>query len=94
MYKIAASCCQVGFWCGAIPFNCCQSVSFDLTNANGGKIQTIQKKGAGALANFLTDANNFYIDFSNNMDWKQRALLCSSLLMIDMMLFSRQKSIA
>lgn len=89
-YSMFGDCCQKGFWFRGIPADECQNVSFDLINANGQVIQQIKKKGAGALANWLTDAENYFIEFQPYMDWKQRALLTASLLMMDFMLFSRK----
>lgn len=60
-------------------------------DSKGNLVQKFKKKGAGAFANWLTDADNYYIDFNKDMNWKQRALLTGSLLMVDFMLFSQVK---
>ncbi len=70
LYKIIGNCCQAGFWFSDIPANRCQKVTFDLRDAHGRLVQKIKKKGAGVFNNWLTDADNYYIDFNVNMNWR------------------------
>ncbi len=51
-------------------------------------IHTIQKKGQGFVNNLLTDAENYFLYFNQNMDSKNRTLLVATLILMDMMFFS------
>lgn len=88
LYIISGSCCQKGVLCRCIPANDCQKAEFELRDASGNLIEIINKKGRGFAANLLSDADSFYVNFQPYMDWQHRALIMSTLFLIDFMVFS------
>lgn len=92
-YFIKASCCQCGFHCNC-PCEPCERIEFDLwigdKERESGKFVKTGKKNC--IKNMLGDADNFSINFPTGpeTDWKGKALLLASSLMIDFMMFEEK----
>lgn len=81
-YRIDGNCCQLGLCC-ACPCDPCQTVNFNVFNANNEVISTMQKRGAGCVKEMATDADNFALNFPANISVQDKALLMSAVLFLD-----------
>ncbi len=90
VFRINASCCQCGIQCGGWCCTPCETVLFEVFDKNGNKISEIIKKNKDCIKNALTDSDNFGIEFTPEMDWKERSLLLSATLFIDYMMFEEK----
>lgn len=86
VYTITTACCQCALCCNC-PCDDCQLVIFEMKNSSGQVVNKIHKKGKGVLHNMLTDADDFEIRFTSDMDWKVRALLLATIIFIDYRMF-------
>lgn len=86
VYNITTPCCQCAFCCNC-PCDSCQTVTFEMKNKSGEVVNKFQKKGKGLLSNLLSDAVDFNIRFTSDMDWKIRALLLATVIFIDYRMF-------
>jgi len=48
------------------------------------------KKNKNCVKSMLTDADNFGVEFTPSMDWKDRTLLMASCMFIDYMMFEEK----
>ena len=65
-------------------------MKFKVYDANGNVISNIIKKNKNILKSAFTDADNFGVDFTPDMDWEHRTLLMSAALFIDYMMFEEK----
>lgn len=89
-YKIHASCCQCGIQLAGCCCEKCETVKFEVFDASGTMVTTLMKKNKNCLKACLTDMDNFGIEFTSNMDWKDRTLLLMSTMFIDFMMFEER----
>jgi Scramblase len=90
-FFIKASCCQCGFHCNC-PCEPCEKIEFDLWSGDKEKEEPkILKTGKkNCVKNLLGDADNFQTQFPMQATWQDKALLMSSMLMIDFMMFEEK----
>lgn len=89
VYKIQASCFQLAFW-----LNCkceaCTKVEFEIKDAskNDFVIGKMIKQGKSCCGDPLnSDADNFSMEFPRNATWRHKALLVTTAVFIDFMMF-------
>jgi hypothetical protein len=90
IFRIHTECCQCGIWCGGCGCGPCEKVNFKVFDANNIEITMIQKKNKDCFKSIISDADNFGIEFTPQMDWEQRSLLLSAALFIDYMMFEEK----
>nr|XP_054931293.1 phospholipid scramblase 3-like [Dermacentor andersoni] len=67
---------------------CAQDVVFDILTTDGvTKIGAITKVWAGLLQEYFTDADNFAVTFSMDLDVKIKAVLLGAVFLIDFIYF-------
>lgn len=66
---------------------CCDDISFSVLDPDGTEVGLITKKWMGCWKETLTDADNFVLNFGDNMDLRQKVLLIASTFLIDIMYF-------
>lgn len=90
-FFIKASCCQLGFWCKC-PCEACERIEFDLWSGDKEKPEApILKTGTGnCIKNAVGSADYFSVTFPTLATWEDKALLMSSVLMIDFMQFEEK----
>lgn len=72
------------------PCGPCEKVDFEIYDENGKLITWLIKKNKDCLKSALSDADNFGVDFTPDMDWEKRSLLLSTVLFIDYMMFEEK----
>ena len=91
LFRIRAECCQCGLCCsGCGGCGPCEKVDFKVFDKDGKEVSTIQKKNKDCLKSMLTDADNFGVDFTPEMNWVERSLLMCAALFIDYMMFEEK----
>ena len=70
----------------------CKTVSFEVLDSNGNKIADMTKRNPGCFASMITDADNFSIIFPQSATAEDRALLTSSIILLDFMYFEDNSS--
>ncbi len=53
-------------------------------------VTTLMKKNKNCIKSMLTDADNFGVEFTPKMDWKDRSLLLATVMFIDYMIFEEK----
>jgi hypothetical protein len=89
-YEVVGGCCQLGFFC-PMPCEPCQIIDFDIKNANGEKISAMQKRSPGCVQAALTTADQFTLTFPADADPKKKALLVSSVILMDYAYFENKQ---
>jgi len=85
-YIIEGSCLQIGMHCKG-PFECCETIDFDIKTPSGEVISTLQKRSPGCVKAALSDADNFALHFPANASKEDKALLMSAVLFLDFRYF-------
>jgi hypothetical protein len=88
-YKVNGSCCQLGIWCHW-PCEPCQTVDFDVYDAGGEKVGSLQKRTAGCLKSAISDTANFATFFPANATPNDKALLLAAIIMLDFSYFEEK----
>jgi hypothetical protein len=88
-YKIDGSCLQIGMHCKG-PFDCCETIDFDIKSPSEEVISTLQKRSPGCVKAALSDADNFALNFPPNASKEDKALLMSSVLFLDFRYFEEK----
>jgi hypothetical protein len=65
----------------------CGEYSFRILDTTGSEVGSITKKWGGVAIEAMTDADNFHVVFPPQADPRARAILLSSVFLIDMMYF-------
>jgi len=65
----------------------CDDVLFHANDVEGGEVATIAKKWMGCFKETLTDADNFVIDYNQNINLSTKVLVFAATFLIDMMYF-------
>lgn len=91
LYEISASKCTPGFWCEPL-WSSCSPITFDIKDSRkeGTIISKIVKHTLGCGTDWLTNADNYYLDFSSVMSYEERVLLTVGVHEIDMLWFERK----
>lgn len=82
-FKIAGECCQAGIICKGYPCKSCQEVFLNIYDANGNELTPLTKWSKGCLKSAISDADNFSVVFPQNSTPEDKALIFSSVLMLD-----------
>jgi hypothetical protein len=90
IYTVVASCCQLGFFCNA-PCESCQTINFEIKNAGGETVGSLQKQSPGCAKQLLTDADNFSLIFPQNATVQEKSLLLSSVILMDFAYFESKQ---
>jgi len=88
-YKINGSCCQLGLffkW----PCEPCQTIDFDIYNAGGEKVGSLQKRTAGCVKAMVSDTANFATIFPAGATSNDKALLLAANIMLDFTYFEEK----
>ena len=90
-FTIQANCCQCGLVCKG-PCQSRQRVEFKLWSGNMEKFEGMMVKlgKKNTLKNMVSSADNFSISWPQITDWKEKALLLASILLIDFMMFEEK----
>jgi len=59
-------------------------------DSSGKLITSLIKKNKNCIKSMVTDADNFGVEFTPDMDWKDRTLLMVSCIFIDYMMFEEK----
>ena len=91
IFTIQASCCQCGLLCKG-PCQSCQRVEFKLFSGHMEKFEGMMVKlgKANILKNMLSSADNFSMSWPQITDWRHKALLLASILLINFMMFEEK----
>jgi len=87
---VEGSCCQIGMHCKG-PFECCETIDFDVKTPSGDVVSAIQKRSPGCLAAMVSDADNFSVHFPANSTNQEKALLMCSVLFLDFRYFEEKQ---
>jgi len=66
---------------------CCSDITFYVLDTEGTQVASITKKWMGCLKETATDADNFLINFGENMDISHKVLLIAATFLVDIMFF-------
>lgn len=72
------------------PISCGGDVAFPIENAGGIAVGEIAKQWRGFCAEALTDTDTFRIEFPDNIDVTQKALLVGATMLVDYMFFEKK----
>ncbi|EGR29704.1 scramblase family protein, putative [Ichthyophthirius multifiliis] len=86
-YTIMGSLCQVGVCCKGLPCESCQTVRFELKDAEGKTVSNITKLTTGCLKSCVGDSSNFSVCFPLQSAATDKALIVASTLFLDYMYF-------
>jgi hypothetical protein len=89
-YKIDGSCCQIGMHCKG-PFECCETVDFDLKIPSGDTVAGVQKRSPGCLKAMISDADNFAVHFPAACTKEDKALIMCAVLFLDFRYFEEKQ---
>lgn len=90
-FTLEGDCCQCGYVCRNYPCEACQTVVFRLYDKNHNLLPaTFIKRNKNCFKSMVSDSDNFAVDFLPNMDWEDRSLLLSLVLLVDFMLFEEK----
>lgn len=81
-YKIDGNCCQLGLWCRC-PCEPCQTIDFDIKTPSGDRIAGIQKRTPGCCKAWISNADNFSLQFPHNATAEDKALLMCAVMFLD-----------
>ena len=90
VFRVYAGCCQCGIQCMGCPCGPCETVEFEIYDSGQKLITRLIKKNKDCLKSVYSDADNFGVDFTPDMDWEHRSLLLSTILFIDYMMFEEK----
>jgi hypothetical protein len=88
-YKIDGSCLQIGMHMKG-PFECCETIDFDIQSPSGEVISTLQKRSPGCAKAMLSDADNFAVNFPANATKEDKALIMASVIFLDFRYFEEK----
>jgi len=88
-YHVDGSCCQIGMHCKG-PFECCETIDFDLKIPAGDTVASIRKKSPGCLAAMVSDADNFPVHFPSGSTKEDKALIMCAVLFLDFRYFEEK----
>jgi len=88
-YKIEGSCLQIGMHCKG-PFDCCETIDFDIKSPSGEVISTLQKRSPGCVKAALSDADNFAVHFPANASKEDKALIMCAVIFLDFRYFEEK----
>ena len=71
----------------ACHFSLCDDVNFHVLDTDGAELALISKRWMGCFKEALTDADNFVIDFNDNLTIETKVLIFAATFLIDMMYF-------
>jgi len=80
-YLVQASCLQWGVHCRKQC--CCEVVDFDIKSPSGEIVSTLHKKGVDCAKSIISKADNFSVLFPQNATKEDKALIMSSVLLLD-----------
>jgi len=66
---------------------CCNDVVFQVLDLEGNQVGSITKKWKGCLKESFSTADNFFLDFGDNMPLAYKVLLITATFMLDFMFF-------
>jgi len=88
-FTIEASVCQMGMLCKA-PCESCETVTFEIKSPNGDIVGSLIKKSPGCAKAMISDADNFALKFPPSATKEDKALLVSSVLLLDFRYFEEK----
>jgi len=88
-YKVNGSCCQIGLFL-RWPCEPCQTIDFDIYNAGGDKVGSLQKRTAGCVKSMVSDTANFATFFPAGATSNDKALLLAAIIMLDFTYFEEK----
>lgn len=88
-YVIDGSCCQIGMHCKG-PFDCCETIDFDIKTPSGDVVAGLQKRSPGCARAMISNADNFSLHFPNNATKEDKALLMAAVLFLDFRYFEQK----
>jgi len=88
-FIIDGSCLQIGMHCKG-PFDCCETIDFDIKNPSGEVVSTLQKRSPGCAKAMVSDADNFALNFPANATKEDKALLMCAVLFLDFRHFEQK----
>jgi hypothetical protein len=88
-YKVEGSCLQIGMHCKG-PFECCESIDFEVKTPSGDVVSSIKKKSPGCLQAMVSDSDNFAVHFPANATKEDKALLMCVALFLDYRYFEEK----
>jgi len=89
-YKVDGSCCQIGMHCKG-PFECCETIDFDIKIPSGDTVAGLQKKSPGCLKAMISNSDNFSVHFPANATKEDKALLMCAVLFLDFRYFEEKQ---
>jgi hypothetical protein len=90
IYRVEATCAQVGIWFRGYPCKPCQTVDFMIKDAAGNPCGFLQKRTAGCLKVCLADTANFALEFPQTATPEEKALLTSAVIFLDFLYFEER----
>jgi len=88
-YGINGSCCQIGMHCKG-PFDCCQTIDFEIKTPSGDTVAGLQKRSQGCVQAEISNADNFSLNFPANATKEDKALLMAAVLFLDFRYFEQK----
>jgi len=73
-----------------LPFECCETIDFDIKTPSGEVISTLQKRSPGCLKAMMSDSDNFSINFPVTATKEDKALIMSAVLFLDFRYFEEK----
>jgi hypothetical protein len=91
IYKIQTCCINCGVICRGCPCGPCEKVSFDVVDLRtGSTIPPISKLNQTCMKDFVTDTDNYGINFIEGTSWEDKSLLLGAVLFLDYMMFEEK----
>ena len=91
-FNIIGPYCMCNLGCCWFCPKCCRRLTFKVYDVKSGRhVGVIYKEFSGALKEFITDADNFGIEFPESIDVTMKAVLLSAVFLIDIIHFSTRK---
>jgi len=90
-YNVDGSCCQIGMHCKG-PFECCETIDFDIKIPSGDTVAGIQKKSPGCAKAAISNADNFSLNFPSGCTKEDKALLMCAVLFLDFRYFEEKQN--
>ena len=86
-YCMTGECSQCAKVCCNCPCEPCATIKLSLTAPDGTFLAKIEKQRKGFIEELATDADNFFIEFPKDASATDKALLLSSMLLLDFSYF-------
>ena len=89
-FKVQGPFCNMSFGCCCCP-RWCREVRYHILDPNTEEeVGVFFKYFSGLVQEFVTDADNFVIEFPESIDVKMKTVLLSAVLLVDIIYFNTQ----